>query len=143
LSILWFGIGDTQNEFIIFLAAFFPMLLNTVSGVQGVDTNLIRAAESHGANRWNVFWTVVLRGALPTIFVGARIGLGIGWMALVAAELVAATSGLGFLINNARNVFRTDHVVLGMAVIGILGLAMDFALRRLARLLMPWHPASR
>lgn len=138
LSILWFGIGDTQNQFIIFLGIFFPILLNTVTGVRGVEPNLVRAARCLGANEWNILRRVVLRAALPQIVTGIRIGLGVGWMALVAAELVGASSGLGFLINDARTVLRTDYIIVGMATIGLVGLLLDQLIRELVRRLLPW-----
>ena len=138
LSILWFGIGDTQNQFIIFLGIFFPILLNTFAGVVGVEPNLIRAARCLGASEWEVLRRVVLRAALPQIVTGIRIGLGVGWMALVAAELVGANSGLGFLINDARTVLRTDYVIVGMATIGLVGLLIDWLIRVLVRRLLPW-----
>jgi ABC-type nitrate/sulfonate/bicarbonate transport system permease component len=84
LSILWFGVGDTQNEFIIFLGCFFPILVNTVAGVKGVEPNLVRAARCLGAGERQTLWRVVLRAALPQIITGIRVGLGVGWMALVA-----------------------------------------------------------
>lgn len=139
LSILWFGIGDLQNEYIIFLAAFFPVVLNTMAGTRDVGVHLVRAGLSLGASQGDLFRTVVLPAALPQIFVGLRIGLGIGWMALVAGELVAAPNGLGFMINNARTVFRSDHILLGMVLIGILGLILDALMRWLAHLVMPWY----
>jgi len=138
LSILWFGIGDTQNQFIIFLGIFFPILLNTITGVKGIEPTLIRAARCLGANEWNVLWRVVIRAALPQIVTGIRIGLGVGWMALVAAELVGANSGLGFLINDARTVLRTDYIIVGMATIGLVGLMIDQIIRELVRRLLPW-----
>lgn len=139
LSILWFGIGDTQNQFIIFLAAFFPIVINTMAGARDVDIYLVRAGLSLGASQRDLFRTVVLPASLPSIFVGLRVGLGIGWMALVAGELVAAPSGLGFLINNARTLFRSDYILLGMVLIGVLGLVLDFLVRRAARFAMPWY----
>jgi ABC-type nitrate/sulfonate/bicarbonate transport system permease component len=141
LSILWFGLGDEQNEFIIFLGMFFPILVNTVVGVKNVDPNLIRAARSLGAPERKVLWRVVLQGALPQIITGVRVGLGVGWMALVAAELVGATSGLGFLINDARSMLRTDTIAVGMLTIGIVGLMIDTAIRLLSRRLLPWSLA--
>lgn len=138
LSILWFGIGDTQNEFIIFLGIFFPILLNTVTGVKSIEVNLIRAARCLGANEWNILWRIVVKAALPQIVTGIRIGLGVGWMALVAAELVGANSGLGFLINDARTVLRTDYIIVGMATIGLIGLLIDQVIRELGRRLLPW-----
>lgn len=139
LSILWFGIGDVQIVYIIFLAAFFPVVLNSLAGARDVDTYLLRAGLSLGARRWTLFLTVVLPAALPQIFTGMRVGLGIGWMALVAGELVAAPSGLGYMINNARTLFRSDYILLGMVLIGILGLVLDYLMRQAARLAMPWH----
>lgn len=138
LSILWFGLGDEQNEFIIFLGMFFPILVNTIVGVKNIDPNLVRAARSLGAPEYKVLWRVVLQGALPQIITGVRIGLGVGWMALVAAELVGANSGLGFLINDARSMLRTDTIAVGMLAIGVIGLTIDTAIRLLGRRLLPW-----
>jgi ABC-type nitrate/sulfonate/bicarbonate transport system permease component len=139
LSILWFGIGDVQIVYIIFLAAFFPVVLNSLAGARDVDTYLVRAGLSLGARPRELFVTVVLPAALPHIFTGMRVGLGIGWMALVAGELVAAPSGLGYMINNARTLFRSDYILLGMVLIGVLGLVLDYLMRQAARFAMPWH----
>jgi len=141
LSILWFGIGDEQNEFIIFLGMFFPILVNTIVGVKNIDPNLVRAARSLGAPEHRVLMRIVLIGALPQIITGVRIGLGVGWMALVAAELVGADSGLGFLINDARSMLRTDSISVGMLTIGIVGLLIDTAIRILGRRMLPWSLA--
>ena len=141
LGILWFGIGDAQNMFIIFLGAFFPILLNTIAGVRRVDRTLVWGALTLGGRRAQIIREIVLPGALPLILTGLRIGLGVGWMALVAAELVAARSGLGFMIQSARYAFLTDRVILGMAVIGLLGLAMDRAMRGVQHRLAPWAAA--
>lgn len=143
LSMLWFGIGDTQNQFIIFLGMIFPILVNTVTGVKQIDPLLIRAARSLGASEGRILWRIVVRAALPQIVTGIRIGLGVGWMALVAAELVGATSGLGFLINDARTVLRTDYIIVGMAAIGLIGLFLDTLIRVVMRKLMPWHQGSK
>lgn len=141
LSILWFGIGDEQIEYIIFLAAFFPIVLNSMAGTSDIDRYLVRAGLSLGARPHDLLFTVLLPGALPNIFTGLRVGLGIGWMALVAGELVAAPSGLGYLINNARTIFRSDYILLGMVLIGALGLTLDYLMRQLMRIFMPWHSA--
>ncbi|CAM5408279.1 hypothetical protein AFEL58S_02147 [Afipia felis] len=138
LSILWFGLGDEQNEFIIFLGIFFPILVNTIVGVKNIDPSLIRAARSLGAPQFKILIRVVLQGALPQIITGIRIGLGVGWMALVAAELVGANSGLGFLINDARSMLRTDIIIVGMLTIGVVGLLIDVAIRVVGRRLLPW-----
>jgi len=143
LSILWFGIGDTQNEFIIFLGVFFPILLNTIAGVKSVEPNLVRAARCLGGGEGAVLRRVVLRAALPQIITGIRVGLGFGWMALVAAELVGANSGLGFLINDARTLLRTDVVIVGMITIGVVGLAIDLVIREITRRAVPWSRSVR
>jgi NitT/TauT family transport system permease protein/taurine transport system permease protein len=141
LSILWFGIGDEQNEFIIFLGMFFPILVNTIVGVKNIDPNMVRAARSLGAPEREVLARIVLMSALPQIITGVRIGLGVGWMALVAAELVGANSGLGFLINDARSMLRTDTITVGMLAIGVVGFLIDTAIRALSRRLLPWSLA--
>ncbi len=141
LSILWFGLGDEQNEFIIFLGMFFPILVNTVVGVKTIDPILIRAARSLGAPEHKLLARIIFKGALPQIITGVRIGLGVGWMALVAAELVGANSGLGFLINDARSMLRTDTIAVGMLTIGIIGLLIDTVIQVLSRRLLPWSLA--
>ena len=141
LSILWFGLGDEQNQFIIFLGMFFPILINTIMGVRNIEPNLVRAARSLGASERRVLIRIVLKGALPQIVTGIRIALGFGWMALVAAELVGANSGLGFLINDARSMLRTDIITVGMLTIGIVGLAIDAGIRALTRRTLPWSLA--
>jgi NitT/TauT family transport system permease protein/taurine transport system permease protein len=143
LSILWFGIGDEQNQFIIFLGIFFPILVNTIVGVKNIDPILIRAARSLGASERKLLARIVFIGALPQIITGVRIGLGVGWMALVAAELVGASSGLGFVINDARSMLRTDTIIVGMLAIGVIGLLIDTAILALGRRLLPWSLAMR
>lgn len=143
LSLLWLGIGDAQNQFIIFLGIFFPLVINTIQGVKSVEPNLVRAARCLGASEWQLLRRVVLPATLPMILTGIRVGFGVGWMALVAAELVGATSGLGFLINDARSVLRTDIVILGMLTIGFVGMMIDMLVRRIARALLPWSQAAQ
>jgi NitT/TauT family transport system permease protein/taurine transport system permease protein len=143
LSILWFGIGDEQNQFIIFLGIFFPILVNTIVGVKNIDPILIRAARSLGAPDRKLLVRIVFIGALPQIITGVRIGLGVGWMALVAAELVGANSGLGFIINDARSMLRTDTIIVGMLAIGIVGLLIDSTILVVSRRLLPWSLALR
>jgi ABC-type nitrate/sulfonate/bicarbonate transport system permease component len=139
ISILWFGIGLQQNIFIIMIGCFFPVLLNTIHGVRGVDPILIRAANNFCASEFKILRRVVLPAALPNIFTGARIGLGVAWMVLVAAELVAATSGLGFMIEDARNFLRTDLIFVGMIAIGCMGILMEGALRLLQKRCLVWY----
>jgi ABC-type nitrate/sulfonate/bicarbonate transport system permease component len=139
LSILWFGISDAQNIFIIFLAAVFPIILNTMEGVRDVDKQLIRAARTLGASRFTIAFTVILPAALPAMFVGFRVGTGIAWMALVAGELVASTNGLGYLISQGRYLFRSDYIIVGMVMIGLIGLLLDGMVRLLQAIVTPWR----
>ncbi|MBV9066941.1 MAG: ABC transporter permease [Methylobacteriaceae bacterium] len=139
ISILWFGIGLQQNVFIIMIGCFFPVLLNTIHGVRGVDPVLIRAARNFCMSEYMVLRRVILPASLPSIFTGARIGLGVAWMVLVAAELVAATSGLGFMIEDARNFLRTDVIFVGMITIGCMGILMEGILRILQNRMLGWY----
>ncbi len=126
MAIIWFGIGETGKIFIIFIATFFPTLLNTVTGVKGVDPVLIRAGQVLGCqDETTLFRKIILPAAMPSIVVGLRISFGTGWAAIIAAELVAAQSGLGYLIADGMEILRSDLVFVGMAVIGILGVLFD------------------
>ena len=138
LSILWFGIGNTQNAFIIFLGAFWPTLVATISGVRRVDKVLIWVALNLGATRAMVIRDVIVPGAMSSVMTGVRISLGIGWVALVAAELVASTSGLGYLIDESRQLLASDRVILGMFTIGLLGLGTDVAARAVEQRFSRW-----
>ncbi|MGE3625913.1 MAG: ABC transporter permease [Hyphomicrobiales bacterium] len=134
LAILWFGIGETGKIFIIFVATFFPIVLNTVAGVKGVDPVLIRAGQVLGCNDdATLFRKVILPAAMPSIMVGFRISFGTGWAAIIAAELVAAQSGLGYLIADGMEILRSDMVLVGMAVIGVLGVLIDTVFRIVIR----------
>jgi len=139
LAILWFGIGETPVVFITLLAAFFAVLLNTFAGVRSIDKSLVRAALALGASRRILITRVVLPATLPSIFTGMRIAIGVSWGSIVAGELVAATSGLGFMITFYREVLRTDLILVGMISIAIAGLLMDRGLRWLERRVLPWR----
>ena len=139
LSILWLGIGTLSVVFITFLAAFFAVLINTIAGARSVDTQLVRAAQSLGASRRRLMTKVILPSVAPAIFTGFRIAIGVSWMSIVAAELIAAPSGLGYMIMYYREVLRTDAIIVGMLTIGVIGLAMDFFTRWLERRLLPWR----
>jgi ABC-type nitrate/sulfonate/bicarbonate transport system permease component len=126
LAILWFGIGESGKVFIIFVATFFPILLNTVDGVKRIDPVLLRAGRVLGCDtQFDLFRRVMLPAALPSILVGLRISFGTGWAAIIAAELVAANSGLGYLISDGMEILRSDLVIVGMIVIGIIGVLVD------------------
>ncbi len=143
LVILWFGIGDAPVIFITTLAAFFAVLLNTIAGVKSVDRVLVRAALSLGSDNWGLVRRVILPASLPSIFTGFRVAIGLAWMSIVAAELVAASSGLGYMITFYREVLRSDVIIVGMLAIGLIGLGMDRATRRLERWLLPWRQELR
>jgi ABC-type nitrate/sulfonate/bicarbonate transport system permease component len=142
LAILWFGIGELSKVFIIAYGAFFPILVNTMAGFREVDPVLVRVARTLGASRWQIFRDVVLRSALPFIIVGSRLGMGLAFIVLVAAELIASSEGLGYLINDARYNFRTDRVFLGMILIGVLGLILNKLLIEIERRLLRWRIVS-
>ena len=137
LGILWFGIGSAQNMFILALGVFFPTVLNTIAGVRSVDRTLVWAALTLGATQRDVIREIVMPAALPLVITGLRIGLGVGWGALIAAELLAARSGLGFLIESSRYAFDTARMMTGMAAIGVIGFTMDAGMRALARRIAP------
>lgn len=141
LAILWFGIGFKSAAFIIFLGCFFPILLSTISGVLSVDKILIEAAKTLGARENKIFSNVLVPAATPSIFTGIRIGLGIGWMTLVAAEFTGVKSGygLGYMIMVARDIQRPDLVIGGMAIIGLMGYLLDAALRKLEARMLKWR----
>jgi ABC-type nitrate/sulfonate/bicarbonate transport system permease component len=143
MSILWFGIGGTSVVFITFLAAFFAILLNTTAGVRSADPLLLRAAACLGASKRRILVRVVLPTVLPHIFTGFRIAIGVSWMSIVAAELIAASSGLGYMISYYRELLRTDVIVVGMITIGLIGLLMDFGSRWLEQRMLPWRVEVR
>lgn len=140
IAILWFGIGIKSAAFIIFLGAFFPILLNTISGVLMMDIRLIEASKVLGARERDILVKVLTPGALPSIWTGLRVGLGIGWMTLVAAEFTGIKSGygLGYLIMIARDIQRPDQIVGGMIIIGFIGYFLDSILRRAESRLLEW-----
>ncbi|HHQ6590027.1 taurine ABC transporter permease TauC [Serratia fonticola] len=139
LMVIWFGIGETSKILLIYLAIFAPVTLSTVAGVRSVAQVRIRAAQALGANRWQLLRFVVLPSALPEILTGIRIGLGVGWSTLVAAELIAATRGLGFMVQSAGEFLATDVVIAGISVIAIIAFGLELGLRALQRRLTPWH----
>lgn len=139
IAMLWFGIGETSKIFLIAYGAFFPILLNTISGFRAIDPVHIRAVQSLGGKRWDVIRHVVILSAFPHIIVGARLGMAMGFIVLVAAELIAADSGLGFLIQDARQHFMTDQIFVGIIAIGIIGLLLNQSLLLVERRIVPWR----
>ena len=139
LFIIWLGIGEVSKILLIAFATFFPIFLNTTEGVRSTDPLHLRAALSLGASPWQIFTNVIARAALPGIIVGLRLGFALGFFVLVAAELIAADSGLGYRIQESRNFFLVDRMFVGAAVIGVLGFLFNLALRRLEDLLLRWR----
>jgi ABC-type nitrate/sulfonate/bicarbonate transport system permease component len=134
LAILWFGIGEFGKIFVVLVGTFFPTLISTVAGVKRIDPVLIHAGQVLGCtDRASLFRKVVLPAALPNILTGLRISFGTGWAAIIAAELVAARSGLGYLISNGMEILRADKVLVGMVVIGVLGVIFDSIFRLIQR----------
>lgn len=132
VAILWFGVSDLAPIFLIFLASLFPITTATMSAVQNIQLVYLRAARNFGLTRLTLFRKVIFPAALPQIITGVRIALGVAWLVVVAAEMIAVNSGLGFLIIDARNAgMRYDLVVAGMVLIGLIGLALDYLVRRL------------
>ena len=142
LVIIWLGIGEPSKIVVIAIAMIAPITIATVAGVRSVPIERVNAARSMGASQVQVVRYVILPSTLPSILTGLRIALGAGWSTLVAAELIAATRGLGFMIQSAAAFLVTDVVVLGIVVIAAIAFAMEIALRLLERLLVPWTGMS-
>jgi NitT/TauT family transport system permease protein len=132
LAILWFGVGNLSPIFLIFIAAVFPMIVQTASGVHTIERRYLHAAENFGVSRATLFRRVIVPAVLPEIVVGMRIGLGVAWLVVVAAEMIALRSGLGYMIIDSRNAGnRYDLVIAGMIIIGLIGLLLDGLMRLL------------
>ena len=138
LIIIWFGIDELPKVLLIFLACFAPLALAARSGMKSASPEQIHAAYSMGASYWQVIRHVILPSALPEILVGMRIAIGFGWTTLVAAEMVAANVGLGQMVLNASNFLRTDIVIMGIVVIGVVAYLFDLFMRWVERVLVPW-----
>ncbi|MFY8113277.1 MAG: ABC transporter permease [Rhabdaerophilum sp.] len=139
ISIAIFGISDFGAVFLITIGAFYPIVINTTQGARDVDKNWIRAALMMGASQWDVLRRVVLPAALPSIFTGLRIGLGIGWTAVIVSEMVAVKSGLGYVLWDAYYVGRMDIVIADMVSIGLFGFLSDWAIVRLEHWVLKWR----
>ncbi|WP_457555528.1 ABC transporter permease [Candidatus Pyrohabitans sp.] len=139
LAVIWFGLGFTSTVFIVFLGAFFPILLNTIHGVKSVDKTAIEFAQTLGASQRQILYKVVLPSALPSIFTGMRIGMGIAWMTVVAAEMIAAKYGLGYMIWFARHQFDTALIIGGMITIGVVSISMVTLMMKLEDRLFKWR----
>jgi NitT/TauT family transport system permease protein len=132
IAILWFGVGDASPIYLIFISSVFPMIVQTTVGVHTIEKRYLRAAENFGVSRRTLFKQVVIPAVLPQVLVGMRIGLGVAWLVVVAAEMIALHSGLGYMIMDSRNAGnRYDLVIAGMIIIGLIGLSLDTVMRLL------------
>ena len=138
LIVIWFGIDEFSKVLLIYLACFAPMAMSAQAGVRSVSQEQVHAALSMGASRWQVIRHVVIPAAMPEILTSMRIAIGFGWTTLVAAEMVAATHGLGQMVLNASNFLRTDIVIMGIIVIGAIAYLFDLLMRYVERLVVPW-----
>lgn len=142
LMIIWLGIGEASKITLLTLAMFAPIVLSTQAGVRALPQERVNAALSLGATRWQLLTEVVLPSALPEILTGIRIALGVGWSTLVAAELIAANQGIGFMIMSASHFLATDAVFVGIAMIAVCAFTFSYGMRLLERALVPWKGKS-
>jgi ABC-type nitrate/sulfonate/bicarbonate transport system permease component len=140
LVIIWFGIGEEAKIFLIFCGVMFPIYLNTFHGIRSVDRQLINMARVYGLGRFELWRQVIFPGALPSILVGVRFSLGIMWTTLIVAETIAASSGIGYMATNARELMQTDVMILSILVYAFLGKFADVLARKLERLTLSWKP---
>jgi len=138
LIVIWFGIDELSKILLIYLACFAPLAMSARAGVRSVSQEQIHAAYSMGATKWQVIWHVVVPAAMPEILTAMRIAIGFGWTTLVAAEMVAANRGLGQMVLNASNFLRTDIVIMGIIVIGVVAYLFDLLMRYVERVVVPW-----
>lgn len=139
LIVLWFGIGESSKIIVIVIAAYFPILLNTMNGIKRTDKNLIEVGNMYKLSKWKLFTKIYFPSALPSIFVGLKLGLGISWMAVVGAEIIASSSGIGYRMNDARSLMQPEVVFVGMFAIAIIGIIMDQILTRISKKITPWE----
>lgn len=143
LIILWCGIGEISKVVIIAIAAFFSILVNTESGMESTPAGYIEVARLYKLGSWKTFTKVYLPHALPQILVGLKLGLSVSWMAVVAAEMIAATSGIGYRMSNARSMMQADVVIVCMIVVGLVGVLMDKLLGWMLGLATPWMKGTK
>ena len=136
LAIFWFGIGITSKAFIIFFAALVASVINSFTGVRQTNPTFIRMARSYGASDWEIFWKICIPSALPMVFGGLQVALAGAWTSLVAAEMIAADSGLGYLITIGRRLMRVDVVMLGMVLVGLTGVLISIIVSKVERRLV-------
>lgn len=141
LMILWFGIGEEPRVLLVALGTLFPVYINTMSGIRNVDAKLVELGRSYGLGRFELIYSVILPGALQPILVGIRYALGVAWLTLVVGETIASRDGIGYLVQNARELLRIDIIVLAIFLYAIAGWLADLLTRLVERRLLRWHPA--
>jgi sulfonate transport system permease protein len=142
LLIIWLGVGQTPKVVLIALGVMFPIYINLSAGIRAVDPQLIEAGRTMGLGRLGLIWHVILPSALPQLLVGIRFALGISWLALIFAEEISATNGLGYLMESAQELLQTNTIVVCLVVYALMGLAADAIVRGLERLLLSWRPRT-
>ena len=142
LIVLWFGIGEISKLVVVCYGAIFPILLNTIHGVRSIENSLVRAARALGASERQIFYLVILPGAVPSIVTGLRLGAGMSIVVLVAAELLGSSRGLGWLIMDSREHFFTDRIMVGIVALGTMGYLINHGLLLLEQRLVQWRPAQ-
>ena len=140
LVILWFGIDETAKLFLISVAVFFPIYINTFHGIRNVDVGLIEMGRTYGLSQWDLYRQIILPGALSSILVGLRFSLGLMWVILIVAETISAQAGIGYLTMNAREFLQTEVVLVGIFLYAILGKLADVFAKGLERYWLRWHP---
>jgi len=138
LALLIFGLGEGSKIFMVAIGVFFPMVINTTTGVLEINKIYLDVGRNYKANRWNTFWTIALPGALPVIMTGLRLGIGIGLVLIAVAEMVGAKSGLGYLIWSAWSTFAVEQMYVGLFVIALIGFLVTLGLNELERIIIPW-----
>lgn len=141
LMILWFGIGEEPRVLLVALGALFPVYINTMSGIRNVDPKLVELGRSYGLGRLALVGQVILPGALQPILVGVRYALGVAWLTLVVGETIASRDGIGYLVQNARELLRIDIIVLAILLYAVAGWLADYLTRKVEQRLLRWHPS--
>lgn len=138
LALLIFGLGEGSKIFMVAIGVFYPVVINTTTGVREINKIYLDVGQNYKASRWNMFWTIALPGALPVIMTGFKLGIGIGLVLIAIAEMVGAKSGLGYLIWSAWSTFAVEQMYVGLFVIAIIGFLLTLALNEIERIIIPW-----
>ena len=140
LVLIWFGIGMWSKVFIVFINAFFPVLINTIGGVRAIDADLLRAARAFCASDWQIFTTVVIPGAVPFILTGVRQAVALGLIGVVVGEMFGGSEGIGYMVNYGGQTFQTDTVFLGVTIIAFAGIVLTSLAEQLEKRFSRWRP---